>query len=369
MRRMINLNMHGYGGRSLRPGVYPNLNRVISVILLVSFFFVVYCTVLASVQDLKGVRILEVKKNGKRIILYEGSYALLIGISQYKYNCWPPLTSVPKEIRNLESILKKRGFIIQTLLNPTSKVLKEAVDKFISNNGLDENNRLLIFFSGHGYTRKDGEKGYIVPADAQSPEENENDFVNNAIEMEQILTWAKKIESKHALFVFDSCFSGTIFQTRCYSHPPPVYITYLAGKPVRQFITAGGAGEQLPAKSIFSPCFIKGLEGEADDDRDGYITGTELGLYLQKKLINYKIDQTPQVGKIRDPHLDQGDFVFKAPKQVPEPGGNVFVYITKYGRKYHREHCSYLKKSKIKIRLSEAKRRDYKPCKVCKPPK
>lgn len=45
-----------------------------------------------------------------------------------------------------------------------------------------------------------------------------------------------------------------------------------------------------------------------------------------------------------------------------------FVYITKTGGCYHRKNCSHLKKSKIEIKLSEAKRRGFKPCSKCKPP-
>jgi uncharacterized protein (UPF0333 family) len=47
----------------------------------------------------------------------------------------------------------------------------------------------------------------------------------------------------------------------------------------------------------------------------------------------------------------------------------VYVYITKTGKKYHKETCRYLKKSKIKITLEEACKRGYTLCKVCKPPK
>ena len=52
-----------------------------------------------------------------------------------------------------------------------------------------------------------------------------------------------------------------------------------------------------------------------------------------------------------------------------EENKDPYVYITKTGKKYHRETCSYLKKSKIKIRLSEAKRLGYTPCSSCKPPR
>ena len=46
----------------------------------------------------------------------------------------------------------------------------------------------------------------------------------------------------------------------------------------------------------------------------------------------------------------------------------VTVYITRTGKKYHRLGCRYLRKSCIPISLTEAKRRGYTPCKVCKPP-
>lgn len=42
------------------------------------------------------------------------------------------------------------------------------------------------------------------------------------------------------------------------------------------------------------------------------------------------------------------------------------VYITRTGKKYHRDSCSYLRYSKIPISLADAKR-GYSPCSVCKP--
>jgi hypothetical protein len=44
------------------------------------------------------------------------------------------------------------------------------------------------------------------------------------------------------------------------------------------------------------------------------------------------------------------------------------VYITKTGKKYHNEGCTYLSKSKIPINLADAITKGYQPCKVCKPP-
>lgn len=47
---------------------------------------------------------------------------------------------------------------------------------------------------------------------------------------------------------------------------------------------------------------------------------------------------------------------------------SVTVYITNTGKKYHRDGCRYLSKSKIAISLKDAEARGYTPCSVCDPP-
>lgn len=43
------------------------------------------------------------------------------------------------------------------------------------------------------------------------------------------------------------------------------------------------------------------------------------------------------------------------------------VYVTRTGKKYHREGCQYLRGGGREITLDRA-RRAYEPCKVCDPP-
>ena len=43
------------------------------------------------------------------------------------------------------------------------------------------------------------------------------------------------------------------------------------------------------------------------------------------------------------------------------------VYITRTGKKYHREYCSYLRRSKIPISKKDAINRGYTPCSRCNP--
>ncbi len=283
---------------------------------------------------------LDIKKAGggtEQIALYKESHALLIGVSDYT-NGWPDLTSIPGEMNALEESLKGQGFNVVKVLNPDSDQLADSYEDFIDRYGFDRENRLLFFFSGHGYSRTEAGKGYIVPTDAPSPLDNERGFVRKAIEMEQIVTWARRIESKHAMFLFDSCFSGTVFQSRALPESPP-HISAMVARPVRQFISAGSAGEKVPSRSVFVPSFIRAIEGEGDLDNDGYVTGTELGMYLNRKVAGYQVGQTPQYGKIRDPRLDQGDFVLlpglttdnKVATPAKTPKGSLTINSDPYG--------------------------------------
>ena len=68
--------------------------------------------------------------------------------------------------------------------------------------------------------------------------------------------------------------------------------------------------------------------------------------------------------------IQPGKTMVQKPGQVSGENNadDPFVYITKTGKSYHGKNCSHLKKSKIEIKLSEAKRRGFKPCSKCKPP-
>lgn len=250
-------------------------------------------------------------QEGKQVGLYKGSYALVIGVSDYT-NGWPDLPGVDEDLNAVGEALEQIGFLVYKIINPNRKQLEEAFNGFISKHGYGKDSRLLIYFAGHGHTiaPKYGgtEMGYIVPSNAPNPNLNEQDFLRVGLSMQNIEVYARNIQSKHALFIFDSCFSGSIFSL---SRAIPQIIQEKTNRPVRQFITAGRANQTVPDVSIFRRQFIKALKGEGDYNKDLYVTASELGQYLEDTVTNYsKGSQTPQYGKLRDPALDQGDFVF-----------------------------------------------------------
>nr|VFJ62883.1 MAG: Formylglycine-generating enzyme, required for sulfatase activity, contains SUMF1/FGE domain [Candidatus Kentron sp. FW] len=280
---------------------------------------------LQSQETNRGIALAIKDKDGQEVGLYRESHALIIGVSDYT-NGWDPLPGVLKDVEAVGKALEENGFEVDTVLDPDSNQLEAAFENFIRDHGRKKENRLLFWFAGHGHTlappfSPDERMGYLVPKDAPLPDgdENEAEFDRLALPMQRIEEYAeRRIYARHALFLFDSCFSGALLETTR-STPIPENISYKTAKPVRQFITAGEAGEVVPDHSIFREQFIEALAGAGDADSDGFLTGVELGEFLQKHVIHYsKKKQHPQYAKSRNSRLDDGDFVFAVGRNVPD---------------------------------------------------
>jgi TonB family protein len=280
------------------------IKLLLTILLLVSISFS---------QMIRGVSIKVKDRNGeaREIKLYDASYALVIGNGNYKY--WDSLNGVKSDVSAVEKALKENGFTVETAMDLDSRSLSQRIGQFVNDYGYEKNNRLLIYYAGHGYTQNsigdDRELGYIVPVDSPLPSKDRLNFSRTAVDLEEIRTFAKKIQSKHALFLFDSCFSGKLISRG--EVIAPSIIEESIAYPVRQFITAGSANQTVPDESIFRRAFIRGLEGEADLNKDDFILGSELASYLRDRVTNYSSrKQTPLYAKIDDINLDRGDFVF-----------------------------------------------------------
>ena len=296
------------------------MKRPISIIplLLLTVFVIAFIIPMRGGTVSRGIRI--VAKSGESLYLYKDYHALVVGVGDYTQG-WPDLPGAIKDAREVASSLKELGFTVKLVLDPTSSQLKSALNNMAFRLGREKNRALLLYYAGHGETLElaDGtELGYIIPTDSPLKSRDPMGFNDKAVSMRDIEDLALKAKSKHFLMLFDSCFSGSLFGL---VRAAPVDITEKSARPVRQFITAGEAGEQVPDKSVFKIVFLDGIKGEADLNNDGYVTGSELGMHLQDKVVNYtRGGQHPQYGKINNPKLDKGDFVFRLGKaQVVSP--------------------------------------------------
>lgn len=256
----------------------------------------------------RGIQV--VAKGGKQLYLYKDYHALVVGVSDY--DKWPDLPNAVKDAQEVSSALKRLGVKVTLVSNPTSQELKDALNDLTYKMGREKNRALIVYYAGHGETEAlaDGTKlGYIIPRDCPLLRDDPEGFVNRAVSMKDIESYSLRMRSKHVLMLFDSCFSGSLFSL---VRALPEDICEKSARPVRQYITAGTENEAVPDKSMFKRCLLLGLEGDADLTRDGYVTGTELGMYLSDKVVqSTSRAQHPQYGKIRTPELSRGDFIFQ----------------------------------------------------------
>ncbi len=245
----------------------------------------------------------------EEVTLYGSSYALVIGIDDYRAG-WPRLSGAVKDAHQVAAELEKNGFEVRTETNLNAGELKDTFNNFFIFKGENPDARLFVWFAGHGHTLN-GE-GYLVPTDAPLPSKNEAQFKYKALSLRRFGEYVRQAKSKHVLAVFDSCFSGTIFSTQ--RSAPPAAITRSVTLPVRQFISSGDADQEVSDDGRFRKLFIRALRGEerADANGDGYLTGSELSMFLTDRVTNLTNSmQTPRHGKLRDENYDRGDFVFQ----------------------------------------------------------
>ncbi len=274
---------------------------------LLALFVTILAPTSVTFSATRGIRI--VSKDGQSLDLYKDYHAVVVGVSNYEQ--WPKLPNAAHDAREVAAKLKAMGFEVKLVLNPTSREMKTLLTQLVYELGSEKDRGLLFYYAGHGETETMADNtnlGYIIPKDCPLLRENPMGFGTHAISMKEIESVSLRIRSKHVLMLFDSCFSGSLFAL---VRAVPEDITEKSTLPVRQYITAGREDEQVPDKSMFKRCFLLGLDGGADLTGDGYITGSELGMYLSDKVVNYTHrQQHPQYGKINNPDLDRGDFIF-----------------------------------------------------------
>jgi TPR repeat protein len=248
--------------------------------------------------------------NTEKVSLYLKSKALVIGNDHYDGRGWPKLSNGIRDAEEVAKGLAAQGFEVTLKKDLSSNDLDRALKNFFIFEGADENTRLLIWFAGHGSTI-DGE-GYIVPVDAPA-QKTDAQFRDKAISLRRFGEYMREAKSRHVLAIFDSCFSGSVFNV-ARSAPPPA-ITLATTQPVREFISSGDAEQQVSDDGAFRRLFLDvlaGKESDADANRDGYVTGSELGLFLHQKMTNLTSNrQTPRYGKLNALGFDRGDFVFQ----------------------------------------------------------
>lgn len=284
------------------------------------FLLCLLCLSLLAGEESRGLKPLVVKaSDGREIARFTSHHALIIGNSRYTAG-WPPLTGVQADVKAVQAALEKQGFAVEVANDLNRTQMDERISTFVAEKGQDQNGRIVFYYAGHGQTLKNNqgqENGYLVPVDAPVPTEATRPaFIAKAYPIQRIKIAAQELGCRHALAVFDACFSGALFAPL---RGGSEAILQQAAEPVRMFITSGSADEQVPDTSVFREEFVAALsEGVADVNKDGWTTGSELALHLRQQVMGRRAAaggrQTPQAGISEQAGLNKGDVVFENPR-------------------------------------------------------
>jgi hypothetical protein len=251
---------------------------------------------------------------------YTSSWAVVIGINRYQH--MPPLHCAASDAGAVARMLIDRfGFPRQqVILLQDSMATRDNIlsifDNLASKRLVGPDDRLMVYFAGHGITRdtRDGSiVGYLAPIDA------EPSAWRSLIRMTDLISQARFLSAKHVLFILDACYSG--LSLRRGSSFDPI-LEMLLTRPAIQVMTAGRADEQVVDggdaegdNSIFTGYLLDALSGEAAT-ASGLMTASDVMNYVYRHVTgNPFIEQTPQYGWLDG----DGDFVFQFPHRGALP--------------------------------------------------
>nr|WP_180164771.1 polysaccharide deacetylase family protein [Stenotrophomonas sp. SbOxS2]NYT97817.1 polysaccharide deacetylase family protein [Stenotrophomonas sp. SbOxS2] len=246
---------------------------------------------------------------------YEKSWAIVVGIDNYAK--WPKLEYASHDAQAVADTLTGQfGFpssqvIVLKNEQATRNNILAAFHDRLSDDRTGRNDRVFVFFAGHGATRQlasGRDLGYIIPVDSDPKE-----FATDAIAMTDIQNIAESMQAKHVMFVMDACYSG-LGLTRG-GPSSSSFLRENARRSARQMLTAGGADQQVAdagpnGHSVFTWVLLQALAGKGDLNGDGLITGTELAAYVAPA-VSAVSQQTPAFGSL--PGSQGGEFVFQVP--------------------------------------------------------
>ena len=239
---------------------------------------------------------------------FEHSYAIVVGITHYPAGHWVRLPYARGDAEAVAAVLKRQGYEVTELYDETA-TRRGILNAFNAvANKLGAHDRVLLFLSVHGTNKRVGGEGYIVPYDGV-------DYPSYISDAELKDASDQLQNARHQLFILDACYGGLMI-TRSGGVSPdvPNYIDEVMSRIARQVLTAGGANQEVldsgpNGHSVFANALLEGLAGQADFNKDGFITYAELEAYVIPRASNAY--QTPSPGVL--PGHGGGEYVFVSP--------------------------------------------------------
>ena len=146
---------------------------------------------------------------------------------------------------------------------------------------------VYVFYSGHGLPSPDGQSLYFLPHGV-----DEDLLDRTAVGQKEIIAFLNAAAPKSVTMFIDACYSGKARggETLLASAKPVALKTDTNAFPPNFTVITASSNDQISSSSpelkhgIFSFYLMKGMEGDADGNKDGKITAGEMQEYLSDKV-------------------------------------------------------------------------------------
>ena len=158
-----------------------------------------------AAETFRGVK--DLSQNNPEEKTPEGrNYLFMIGVNNYAN--WPKLHTPVSDVKAIESVLWgkyqfSKEYTIELLNEDFTKDNFDAKFEYL-NDSLKPNDRLLIYYAGHGYKDPTFKKGYWIPYNARK--DARIDYIKN----DEIVDYIRVLKAKHIVLMMDACYSGSL---------------------------------------------------------------------------------------------------------------------------------------------------------------
>ncbi|MFY0644244.1 MAG: caspase family protein [Bacteroidia bacterium] len=235
-------------------------------------------------------------------------YLLVMSVNDYKH--WPKLSNAVNDAQTVKQLLiKNYGFADSlTFVLEEKQCTRRSIDSTFRSlmRSLNEEDRLMVYFAGHGYYDSLSNVGYWIPWEAETGEYSTYSYVSNSIISEYI----KGLKTKHTLFVSDACFSGDL----CVGDDRGIddrYTTSVSHFKSR-WVFSSGRSEVVAddyMQSGHSP-FAYFLISYMENPPNEVFTISEMASSVTRSVSN-NANQTPMARAIKNSGDEGGEFVFR----------------------------------------------------------
>jgi tetratricopeptide (TPR) repeat protein len=241
-------------------------------------------------RDLKYETGTEPAKPAAASVTIPRSYALVVGIAGYQnLEAKDQLRFPERDAESIYSILISpeggnfRAENVHRLIGPRATLanLRRELEQWLPTAAGDED-RVLIYFAGHGFVY-DG-KAYLAPYDIDP-----KNIAGTGYPMDDLgAVIGGKIKAKAKILFTDACHSGAItpegdraaINRSLLDLNRSLFSLTASRDRERSYESADWGG----GHGIFTYYVVKGMEGAADESRDGIVTADELAEYVRRNV-------------------------------------------------------------------------------------